>query len=226
MIKAVVTDIEGTTTSLSFVKDVLFPYARNKMPDFLQEHWQDESVQGLVRDIQTETGREMTRHDVVQILQQWIDEDRKITPLKALQGLMWQAGYERGDFKGHVYQDAVDKLRQWHEQGIRLYVYSSGSIRAQKLLYGYTEHGDLTSLFDGYFDTTIGSKRDMDSYQRIAEELELDPAEILYLSDMPYELEAARSAGMRVVMLRREGQDNSGFDYVTDFSMIQLGVAD
>jgi enolase-phosphatase E1 len=226
MIKAIVTDIEGTTTSLSFVKDVLFPYARNNMADFLQAHWQEENIQHLVRDIEAETGQKMNLQETVQTLRQWIDEDRKVTPLKAVQGLMWQIGYQRGDFKSHVYQDAVDKLQQWHEQGIRLYVYSSGSIVAQKLLFGHTDHGDLTTLFDGYFDTTIGSKRDTESYQRIATELKIEPGEILYLSDMAYELEAARSAGMRVIMLRREGQDTAGFEAVSDFSMIHLPAAD
>jgi enolase-phosphatase E1 len=222
MIKAVVTDIEGTTTSLSFVKDVLFPYARNNMPTFLSQHWQDDNIQRLQQQIEQEAGRTLDLQETVLQCQQWIDEDRKITPLKTLQGIMWKSGYEKGDFKSHVYADAVDKLRHWHNAGVRLYVYSSGSIRAQQLLFSHTDYGDLSPLFDGYFDTTTGSKREVTSYQHIAACLQLAPGEILFLSDMAYELDAARAAGMQVIMLCRDGQDDTGYASVPDFSRIDI----
>lgn len=206
MIKVILTDIEGTTSSLSFVKDVLFPYSRERMADFVCHHGQEPAVRLLLDEVARLAGVNHTDDNrIIEQLVHWIDEDRKITPLKALQGMIWESGYRRGDFKGHVYEDAVRNLRQWQAQGIRLYVYSSGSVQAQKLLFGYTEHGDLTPLFSGYFDTAVGGKREMASYQKIAGIIDTPPGEILFLSDIREELDAAGQAGMRTVWLVREG---------------------
>lgn len=205
MIRAVVTDIEGTTSSLSFVKDVLFPYARSHLPAFVRAHAQEATVRGLLKDTAELAGRALSDEDAVEQLLAWIDADRKATPLKSLQGLIWEAGYRNGDFQGHIYEDAVRKLREWAGQGLKLYVYSSGSVHAQKLLFGHTPHGDLTPLFKGYFDTHIGAKQEPASYIRIAGEAGLPPGEMLFLSDIGAELDAARAAGMRTCQLLRDG---------------------
>ncbi len=135
MIQGDLTDIEGTTTSLSFVKDVLFPYADQQMQDFVVAHRQDPVVANLIDDVRLETGNAvLSLADAIAQLRQWIAEDKKVTPLKAIQGLMWEEGYRNGDFTGHVYEDAVRHLLHWHELGLKLYVYSSGSVYAQKLL--------------------------------------------------------------------------------------------
>ncbi len=205
MIKAILTDIEGTTSSLSFVKDVLFPYARERMADFVRDHAHDAAVRTLLNDVTHIVERDFSDNQITEQLIRWIDEDKKITPLKALQGMIWEDGYRRGAFKGHVYEDAVRNLKAWHGQGIRLCVYSSGSVHAQKLLFAHTGFGDLTPLFSGYFDTTVGNKREVASYHAIAEAIDTDPSEILFLSDIKEELDAAHAAGMQTVWLVREG---------------------
>lgn len=210
MIRAIVTDIEGTTSSLSFVKDVLFPYARERMAEFVQQHGDEPQVRELLEQVSGEAGRHLDDDQAVAQLRQWIDEDRKVTPLKALQGLIWEAGYRNGDYLGHIYEDAARKLRQWHEHGIRLYVYSSGSVYAQKLLFGHTEHGDLTPLFSGYFDTTTGAKQDTGSYRSITGAIGLPASEILFLSDIEAELDAAAGAGMQTCWLVRDGKPDPG----------------
>ena len=137
MIKAVVTDIEGTTSSLSFVKDVLFPYARAHLAEYVEQHKDDPQVRELLNEADDQAGGNLTDEEIVEHLIQWIDEDQKVTSLKSLQGLIWEHGYQNGDYTGHMYDDAVENLKKWHAQGIRLYVYSSGSVYAQKLLFGH-----------------------------------------------------------------------------------------
>lgn len=206
MIKAIVTDIEGTTSSISFVKDVLFPYAAHNLPGYIREHRHELAVQTQLQATACESGLDV--HDIealIQQLLQWIREDKKITPLKALQGLIWQDGYEQGAYKAHVYSDAVEQLKNWHASGLQLFVYSSGSIHAQKLFFKYSEAGDLTGLFSDYFDTTIGAKQEAVSYQRIAKNTGLPASELLFLSDIEGELNAAQQAGLRTTWIVREG---------------------
>lgn len=224
MIKAILTDIEGTTSSLSFVKDVLFPYSRERMADFVAQHAQDPAVRKWLDEARQAAGGGFDDAQVTEQLVRWIDEDKKLTPLKALQGMIWEHGYTHGDFRGHVYPDAERALRVWHEQGILLYVYSSGSVQAQRLLFGHTEYGDLTPLFTGYFDTSIGGKRDAESYQAIAKAIGFDAAEILFLSDVKAELDAARQAGMQSAWVVREGTVDPQADppQVADFEAIRL----
>ncbi|MEJ2344880.1 MAG: acireductone synthase [Gammaproteobacteria bacterium] len=205
MIRAILTDIEGTTSSLSFVKEVLFPYARRRMAQFVREHATDPAVREQLDAVRAESGAELDDAGVVAQLLRWIDQDRKATPLKALQGMIWEAGYRDGDFHGHIYDDAARRLRAWHQHGFRLYVFSSGSVQAQQLLFGHSEAGDLTPLFSGYFDTRIGSKREAAAYGAIAAHIGLPPEEILFLSDIVEELDAARTAGMHTVQLVRDG---------------------
>jgi enolase-phosphatase E1 len=206
MFRAILTDIEGTTSSLSFVKDVLFPYAREKLPAFLGAHADEPAVRDLLHQVSIEAGKTLNDQEAVTQLREWIDQDRKVTPLKALQGLVWEAGYRNGDYQGHMYDDAVAYLRQWHEEGLKLYVYSSGSVYAQKLLFGHTAFGDLTPLFSGFFDTNIGHKQEAGAYRHIAEAIGLPAGEILFLSDIEAELDAASRAGMATCWLVREGE--------------------
>ena len=199
----VLTDIEGTTSSIAFVKDVLFPYARAALPGFVREHGDQPDVRRWLDMVAVEHGAMCDDTVIVETLQGWIDADRKHTALKALQGMMWREGYLRGDLKADIYPDAVDGLRRWHAAGHRLAVYSSGSVPAQQLLFAHTAAGDLSGLFDAYFDTEVGHKREPGSYATIAGELDRDPGRIVFLSDVVAELDAARDAGMRTVLLDR-----------------------
>jgi enolase-phosphatase E1 len=204
VVRAVLTDIEGTTSALSFVKDVLFPYARERLPAFIRERGNDPAVRPLLEESRLIAGQALDEEALLRQLIAWIDEDRKITPLKALQGLIWEAGYRRGNFTGHVYADAARCLCKWHQKGLILAVYSSGSVHAQKLLFAHTEYGDLTPLFSCFFDTTVGHKREPESYQAIATAMALPAGEILFLSDVREELDAARQAGMQTGWLLRD----------------------
>ncbi len=204
-VDAVLTDIEGTTTSISFVHDTLFPYARSHVKEYLLLHQEEPAVLELIGEVARIAGDEkMDLSQVTDILLSWMREDRKITVLKTLQGMMWKEGYERGDFQGHVYLDAWEGLQRWHERGLSLYVYSSGSEAAQRLLFSHSTYGDMTALFSGYFDTKIGGKRESSSYSRIAEQLGLPPHRILFLSDVIEELDAAATVGMQTCLIARE----------------------
>ncbi|BCP55998.1 enolase-phosphatase E1 [Kaistia sp. 32K] len=203
-IRAVLTDIEGTTSSISFVKDVLFPYARARLAGFVTEHAADPAVAGALAEARTLAGQpELDQEGTIALLTGWIDEDRKAKPLKFLQGMIWEDGYRQGVLKGDIYPDAVAGLTRWKDSGLSLFVYSSGSVLAQKLIFGFTHSGDLTPLFSGYFDTAIGSKLEASSYTAIASEIGLAPEEILFLSDNTRELDAAREAGMKTIGLDR-----------------------
>lgn len=204
MTRAILTDIEGTTSSISFVKDVLFPYARDHIGAFVSAHADDPGVRRWLDATAQEAGVDAgDREAIVATLRRWIAEDRKATPLKALQGMIWEAGYRDGVYQAHVYPEVADRLRAWKAQGLPLYVYSSGSVAAQKLFFRYSEAGDLAALFDGHFDTEIGGKREVDSYTRIATAIGLPPQDILFLSDIVEELDAARSAGLQTTWLCR-----------------------
>jgi enolase-phosphatase E1 len=224
MVKAVVTDIEGTTSSISFVKEVLFPYAAAHMKSFLREHWQDDKVQEQIAALANDSGEVVDSVDAANaILQRWIEEDRKATPLKALQGMIWKAGYQNGAYTAHLYPDTAPALRRWHQAGLPLYVYSSGSIAAQKLFFGYSDAGDLTPLFSGYFDTTTGMKQEAESYRKIAAAIGVPASEILFLSDIEGELNAARDAGFQTTLLDRDGKaPASGHPCVSTFDQIPL----
>lgn len=219
-IRAVVTDIEGTTSSLAFVKDVLFPYARQALPDFVRGH--QAQLKDMAGDMAAIVGKpRLDPQQMIDLLLQWMDEDRKITPLKTLQGMIWKTGYESGELQSHLYEDAARGLRKWHADGLQLYVYSSGSIAAQKLLFAHTPYGDLLSLFAGYFDTTTGPKLESRSYQAIATALGLAPRAIVFLSDHAGEIQAANDAGLQTVLLARERTETST-QFARSFDDIQL----
>lgn len=226
MIKVILTDIEGTTSSIDFVHQTLFPYAKKHMRAFIREHADSEEVQQQLFEIERIEQDALSLDAAADVLERWIAEDRKVTPLKALQGMIWRQGYEAGELKGHVYADTPEYLRQWHAQGLKLYVYSSGSVEAQKLIFGYTAYGDLTSLFSGYFDTRVGGKREVSAYQAIVKQIGVAASEILFLSDVGEELDAARAAGLATAQLIRDAKAVSfpAHPQASDFSKVSLAV--
>ncbi|OSM94702.1 MULTISPECIES: acireductone synthase [Lonsdalea] len=224
MIKAIVTDIEGTTSDIRFVHDVLFPYARARLADTVAQADEQPEVAEALAALRIELGQpEAGEIQLVEALAQFMAQDRKSTALKTLQGIIWRTGYRRGDFHGHVYDDVTPQLHAWLEQGIKLYVYSSGSVEAQQLLFGHSEVGDLRPLFSGYFDTRVGAKREVASYRNIADAVALPAAEILFLSDIHQELDAARSAGWQTCQLLRGAADpHSDHPQVSRFDQIDV----
>jgi enolase-phosphatase E1 len=223
-IKAIVTDIEGTTSSIDFVHKELFPYASRELPAFVRAHQHDEAAASQLDAVRQLIDNPVADVEVlIDTLLQWIRDDNKATPLKALQGLVWAHGYASGAFTGHVYEDAVSNLKKWAAQGIELYVYSSGSVAAQKLLFGYSDAGDLTPLFKGYFDTRIGNKREPQAYETIVKQLAMPAQEILFISDVVEELDAAAEAGMQTIQLVREPGMSTGDHAVAhDFDEISV----
>ena len=168
-IGAIVSDVEGTATTIAFVREKLFPYARTHLSAFVENRADDPEVSALLAEARALAGQpDFDTPHTIRLLQDWIDADKKATPLKTLQGLIWDDGFRRGELVGDVYPDVPPALRRWHDAGMKLYVYSSGSVQAQRLVFGYTPFGDLTPLFSGYFDTRVGSKLEQASYRVIA----------------------------------------------------------
>ena len=231
--KTILTDIEGTTSSISFVKDVLFPYARRALPGFVAAHGREPAVRAWLDQVATEMGTVCSDEVLVEVLQGWIDQDRKHTALKALQGRVWQDGYGRADFRAHVYPDAAAALPAWHAAGHRIAVYSSGSVPAQKLLFGHSVAGDLSPLMSAWFDTGVGGKREAASYRNIVQALAVPAGDIVFLSDVVEELDAAREAGLATVLVdRREdypqprlGEATHGHRRVESFAAIEPAAA-
>lgn len=207
MIRAILLDIEGTTSSIDFVKKTLFPYARRHLQAFVRAHAEDPGCRPHIDAILAQLPQGAGLEDVIARCLQWIDEDRKETALKALQGQIWARGYHSGSLVAHVYGDVAPILRRWRAEGIGLYIYSSGSAQAQQLFFSHSEAGDLTGLFSGYFDTTIGAKIESTSYARIAEAIGHPADETLFLSDVEAELDAATEVGMKTCLLRRPGSE-------------------
>ena len=209
MISYILTDIEGTTTDILFVHKVLFPYSYQKLPDFVKSHLQDDQVAACIRETQQSLLDEKGLHAdlalCIETLLDWIRDDRKHPALKRLQGMIWRKGYAEGAFKGHLYPDVAPQLQRWRARNIGIGIYSSGSVEAQRLLFGYSEYGDLTHLFDHFFDTAVGHKKESQSYQHIAAVLDIAPGNILFLSDVEAELDAARAADMHTLQLVRAG---------------------
>nr|WP_305879991.1 acireductone synthase [Siccirubricoccus soli] len=192
-------DIEGTTTSIAFVKDRLFPFAETALEGFLAAHGERPEVQAILAEVRALAPGQQP----AEALRAWMAADAKVTPLKALQGLIWHQGYADGRLQGHLWPDVAACLRAWAAGGVRLAIYSSGSVAAQRDLFGHSEAGDLTPLLSGFFDTRIGAKREAASYAAIAAELRTAPAEMLFLSDVAEELDAARAAGLQTCQLVR-----------------------
>lgn len=201
---AALVDIEGTVGSIAFVHEVLFPYARARMDAFVRERCEDDAVRAVLDAAARDAAVDVHDLDaILHALHEWSDRDVKITPLKELQGMIWKTGFETGAIRADLYPDAVEALQRFHAGGVRLFVYSSGSIAAQQLLFGYSVAGDLRPLFEGYFDTTTGPKREAASYRRIAESASMSPERVVFFSDSVAELDAARAAGMQTLQLAR-----------------------
>ena len=218
MIRAVLTDIEGTTTPVTFVHRVLFPYARERLPAWVGAHPDDPDVASLRATLGTSGA-------VLDQLLAWSDADVKARELKAIQGRIWASGYADGTLVAPLYPEVAARLRAWRAAGLVLAVFSSGSVDAQRLLFGHSDAGDLRPLFDGWFDTTTGPKREPAAYVAIVSALGVEPEECLFLSDVEAELDAAAAAGLATGLLARDGQVPSGRHPVHgDFDGIDPGA--
>jgi enolase-phosphatase E1 len=243
-ISTILLDIEGATTPIDFVYQILFPYARMHLKDFITRHKADEEVRSIIAELFVEYAKDksaalpslrssdnLDENQVESIVtySQWLmDQDRKSTPLKTLQGKIWEEGYRSGELKGQVFPDVPPNLRRWHEQGKIICVYSSGSVLAQKLLFAHTEHGDLTEFISDFYDTNIGHKTERSSYARIAGFLR-KPSEILFISDTVAELDAARAAGLQTRLSVRPGNrlqpGSSVHDTIHTFDEVLFAVS-
>ncbi|TWT96835.1 Enolase-phosphatase E1 [Botrimarina colliarenosi] len=204
--RGVLVDVEGTTSAVAYVYDVMFPFARRGIEAYVTAHWADESFAAVREQFAADAGHELASPaELVAEAERLMDGDVKATGLKQLQGLVWEAGFRSGELQAHVFADVPPALAAWREAGVDVRVYSSGSIHAQRLFFGHTEAGDLSPSFSGHYDTTTGPKREAPSYTAIAADWSLAPSEILFLSDVTEELEAARAAGMQTALVNRPG---------------------
>ena len=215
--RGIVLDVEGTTSSISFVYDVLFAFAKERVADFLAAGRDDPAVRSAAGALAAEAGVADPDLDdptglgrVALAAVSMIDRDVKSTPLKALQGMLWRGGFESGALVSHVFDDVPAALAQWADAGLDVRIYSSGSIEAQRLFFAHTAHGDLTPHLRGHYDTTTGPKREAASYRAIAADMGLAPREILFVSDVGAELDAARQAGMATALAVRPGNRDPG----------------
>jgi enolase-phosphatase E1 len=231
-------DIEGTITSIQFVHYVLFPYAqKNLVPFVLREQVINPLIRDCLEQVRTqardELKKEVSLYDSLELLLYWIKIDRKVTALKTLQGLLWREGYEKGDFTGHLYADVYPQWKKWKQQGFVMAIYSSGSVAAQRLLLQYSDYGDMTDFFSGYFDTLIGLKQNMKSYQRIKEEAQkyfytfnLKKVPLVFFSDRPEETAPARDAGFRTYLINRDGgrlsENEASYNNLSEIDLTNL----
>ena len=234
-ISHVLLDIEGTTCPVSFVAEILFPYADKHLGPFVKTRRGEAAVGELLAAAEGSWKQDSNPKaqqlladpgaDVITYLQLLIKQDRKLTELKDLQGLVWAEGYASGDLKGPLFADVTPALRRWHQQGTVLAVYSSGSVAAQQLLYGHTTEGDLRSLFSHWFDTRTGAKQNVASYRAISEAMGVERSKILFISDSLLECEAAHTADMQVLFSDREGnpgRDNGPFERISSYEDLQV----
>lgn len=222
-------DIEGTTTSVTFAHEVLFPISYDKMEQFILAHWNDllmkKELESLKNDLaadQEKNESSIEPEEVVRMLREWILQDRKEGRLKSIQGKIWKDSFESGEIRGHMYADVVPAFHRWKELGHRICIFSSGSIEAQKLIFRYSEVGDLTPLIHSYFDTAVGPKKEPSAYLAIAGALDQAPAEITFLSDSVPELDAAMEAGMQTIQVVREGTE-PGSRHPTVAALSEIG---
>ncbi len=215
--RGILLDVEGTTSSISFVYDVLFTFARRHVSDFLLANGGDPDVRTAALALAAEAGAADATCDTPEGLARiaaaaidLMNRDVKSTPLKALQGRIWRRGFESGELVAHVFDDVPPALANWADSGLDVRIYSSGSIEAQQLFFGHTAAGDLRPHLRGHYDTTTGPKREAASYSSIAADMGLEPREILFLSDVGAELDAARQAGMATALAIRPGNNPPG----------------
>lgn len=245
-IKVIILDIEGTTTPITFVTDILFGYVKKNLKSYLETHIDEEEckddIQALRKQVEEDKkagvdnvpeiphsgeDSDTTVQAAVDNITWQMKSDRKSTALKQLQGHIWRHAYSSGEIKGRVYQDVVDFLKSWTSQkGKKAYIYSSGSVEAQKLLFRNSEHGDLTQYLSGHFDTLVGHKREKNSYTKILQEINCNSTETLFLTDIPAEAQAAIEAGMKTYIVTREGnaelteEDKKIYHTISNFNEI------
>ncbi|HMO14280.1 MAG TPA: acireductone synthase [Pirellulaceae bacterium] len=236
--QAILLDIEGTTSSISYIYDTMFPYVRQHLAEFLRANWhRHELVDAVAQlavdaDVEPQTwlagmSPQEAQQQVVEHVQRLMDGDAKSTGLKQLQGLIWKAGFESHELTGHLFPDVASALRSWKRCGVKIYIYSSGSIAAQKLYFGFSQEGNLLPLIDGHFDTSAGNKRESASYHFIARAIGLPEQECLFVSDNVDELNAARSAGMSTLLSVRPGNPPTPsveHDQISDFMQIECAT--
>lgn len=239
--KTIICDIEGTTTSISFVKDTLFPYALKYVEEFLKNNWNEDSTKTVVTALREQAEEDKKSNiegvvtisagdsediipEIVKNVEWQMSLDRKTGSLKTLQGLIWAKGYKDGTIKGHVYDDVQKAFEQWTESGRKIYIYSSGSVDAQKLLFEHSEQGNLLKYLTGHYDTKIGAKQEKESYDSILKNIDAVGEEVLFLTDVFAEAKAANEAGLSVVLLERPGnselseEERNQFSVITTFS--------
>ncbi|XP_061822317.1 enolase-phosphatase E1 [Nerophis lumbriciformis] len=246
---ALLLDIEGTTTPITFVKDILFPYIKEHLEDYLSTHWEEDECKQDVHLLKKQIEEDMRQNracpfhavdqtvhtDEEKAIREVVDNvlwqmaaDRKSTALKQFQGHMWRSAYASGRIKGEIYQDVTPSIRRWRDHGLKIFIYSSGSVEAQKLLFAHSVEGDVLDLFDGHFDTTIGAKVDAKSYERMAERMGCPAEEITFLTDVTREAKAAQDAGVQVVLVVRPGnteltdEERAHYDIIASFEQLQV----
>jgi len=237
-VAVVLLDIEGTTTPIAFVHEALYSYARERLYPYLRAHFVEDRVRDLLTTLRVEWQEDARAKQepppwaladipaAARYLEWLMDRDRKSPSLKRLQGEIWAEGFRDGTLRGEVFDDVPPALRRWREAGLGVAIYSSGSVLAQKMLFGTTPHGDLTRFLTGFFDTAVGPKVATDSYRRIASSIGCDPPRMLFLSDVPAELEAARAAGCQTLLAVRPGnqavRDAPSDGTIRSFDEIQM----
>lgn len=227
MIQYILTDIEGTTTSVSFVFEVLFPYFAERCEEYIHQNLQNPLVRAQLEKVKetvlAEENLQVSDNEAIAKLLEWTKNDRKHPALKTLQGYLWRIGYENQTIKGHIYPDVPPVLEKWQKSGLKMGIYSSGSVEAQKLIFGFSDFGDLNGYFSHYFDTAVGHKREAKSYQNIQQVLDIQADAILFLSDIEAELDAAQAAGLQTIQLvRGKTEPSNRHQTVNDFSEISI----
>lgn len=225
-IKAIVTDIDGTTTSLSFVQETLLPFAQNRLAEYVFDY--EYEVSELLDEVRDqERNPDLTAQEVVEVLLRYIHDGDSIPALSAIQSKIWQQAYEDGMIVGHIYDDAIAGIKRWKDRGLSLYAYSACSVQAQEMLFAHTHIGDITDMFSGYFDLSVGVKDEAKSYTKIAQLIELSPSDVLFLTDSVEDADAASKAGMNTIILDRERAlfDAHGHNVVHDFETILNSVS-
>jgi len=225
--KYILTDIEGTTTDIAFVHKVLFPFSLKFLEDYVRENELKSEIQEILGKTKETLIQENkctpTKQEIIQALKDWIIIDRKHPALKSLQGYIWESGYQSGEIKAHLYPDVIPAWEKWRKNLLQLGIYSSGSVKAQKLLFAHTEKGDLTPMLDHFFDTSVGAKQDVSSYLNILKKIDMLGPQVLFLSDVEKELDAAQMAGFQTLQLIRPGTVKSGQHLsVSSFDQIKL----
>jgi enolase-phosphatase E1 len=239
--KTILLDIEGTTSSIDFVHSVMFPFARQRVPQYVADHWDEADFQPCLLALAADNGhdsveawfgdadRETRQRVTIDSVTSMIDNDVKATGLKQLQGMIWKSGFHSGELVAHLYDDTAPALRRWKDAGFDLRIYSSGSIGAQKLFFGHSVAGDLLSLFSAHYDTTTGPKKEAESYRKIAAEVGGPASDIVFVSDVPQELDAAAEAGLQTVLSVRPGNapvDNAdAYAAIESFEQLEISTS-